>query len=60
MDLVSTEEWSRIDQILESEAQMKLLTREVIQCSCHGEVENCYRCDGKGEYVVDGNGNRCV
>lgn len=60
MDLVSSEEWARIDQILETEAQMKSLQREVIHCTCNGEVENCYRCDGKGEYVVDGNGNRCA
>ena len=60
MDLVSSEEWARIDQILETEAQMKSLQRKVIHCTCNGEVENCYRCDGKGEYVVDGNGNRCA
>ncbi len=60
MDLVSSEEWARIDQILETESQMKSLQRKVIHCTCNGEVENCYRCDGKGEYVVDGNGNRCA
>ena len=60
MDLVSSEEWAGIDQILETEAQMKSLQRKVIHCTCNGEVENCYRCDGKGEYVVDGNGNRCA
>ncbi len=59
IDLVSTEELSRIDQILEDKAH-KLLTRIVLQCTCNGVIENCSRCGGRGEYVVDGNGNRYV
>ncbi|RWT28752.1 hypothetical protein DN613_23420 [Aeromonas caviae] len=54
-----SEQLFRIDQILEDKAQ-KLLTRIVLQCTCNGVIENCSRCGGRGEYVVDGNGNRYV
>lgn len=60
IDLVSKDELVMIEHRLQNEANTKLLARIVTKCSCHGEVENCYRCDGKGEYIVDGNGNRCI
>lgn len=31
--------------------------RRVVNCSCHGEVENCFKCDGTGRYTVNGYGN---
>lgn len=58
---VSDSEWERIreeDRLQrEAEAVQRKAERRVVQCACSGEVENCARCFGAGEYVVDGYGN---
>jgi hypothetical protein len=34
-----------------------LAERREVKCSCSGEVENCFKCSGKGTYMVNGYGN---
>jgi len=59
---VSDAEWERIREAdrlqREAEAVQRKAERRVVQCACSGEVENCARCFGAGEYLVDGYGNQ--
>ncbi len=58
---VSDAEWERIREVdrvqREAEAVQRKAERRVVQCACSGQVENCARCFGAGEYLVDGYGN---
>jgi chromosome segregation ATPase len=42
----------------EAESARRKAERSIVKCRCRGEVENCARCDGAGQYTVDGYGNR--
>lgn len=59
---VSDAEWERIREAERSQQESKVIQRKaerrVVRCACSGEVENCARCFGAGEYVVDGYGNQ--
>lgn len=65
---VSDTEWARISEInrLQKEVEVEekrgysikvKAERRHVRCSCLGLVENCSRCFGAGEYIVDGYGN---
>jgi septal ring factor EnvC (AmiA/AmiB activator) len=41
----------------ETDAARRKAERKIVKCACRGEVENCARCYGKGQYTVDGYGN---
>lgn len=62
IDSISNIEWKQINSRLDKEkkeyADEMRAKRVIIHCSCAGEVENCVRCYGSGEYTVDGYGNR--
>ncbi|NOT16668.1 MAG: hypothetical protein HOP20_01205 [Sulfuriferula sp.] len=59
---VSAEELERIkaaDKVIrEADSARRKSERRTVKCSCFGEVENCFRGYGAGEYTVDGFGNR--
>ncbi len=59
---VSSDEWERITEadkvVRETEVARRKEVRRTVKCPCLGEVENCVRCFGSGEYTVDGFGNR--
>ena len=59
---VSDAEWARIAELERAQREEEFANRRAerrsISCPCSGEVENCARCYGAGEYVVDGFGNR--
>lgn len=66
---VSEKEWERIREAdrsqqeadrlqQEKEAVQRKAERRLVQCTCSGAVENCARCFGSGEYLVDGYGNQ--
>jgi len=58
---VTAEEWARIEAHEEEERKVHFkdlrAARQVQNCRCQGEVENCVRCYGRGSYTVDGFGN---
>ena len=62
LDLISNAEWKTIQERIQKEKDdySKELRgkRVLMKCPCSGEVENCARCYGAGEYTVDGYGNR--
>jgi Tfp pilus assembly protein FimV len=42
---------------LAAQAEEKRSIRELINCSCGGESDKCFKCAGTGSYVIDGYGN---
>ena len=58
---VSDAEWEKITESdrlqREAEAVQRKADRRKVKCACSGEVENCARCFGVGEYDVDGYSN---
>jgi chromosome segregation ATPase len=61
IDLVPAEEWQRLTESLAAASaaasEEKRRTRRLVNCSCLGEVEGCFKCGGTGSYTVDGYGN---
>ena len=42
--------------LTEEELKRYKSERNTIDCACMGEVENCYKCFGKGSYITNGFG----
>ena len=61
IDSISDSEWKLINARHKKEkeeyAKEMREKRVTMRCPCSGEAENCVRCYGAGEYIVDGNGN---
>ncbi|MDC0362811.1 hypothetical protein OAN12_07215 [Halioglobus sp.] len=58
---VSEIDWKQITQ-REKDEERKVYEdlsaeRNIVNCKCLGEVENCKKCYGRGRYTVDGFGN---
>lgn len=51
-------EESKLQPLSDDEIQNRKNERHTVTCSCHGEVEDCANCYGKGYYVTDGFGKK--